>query len=79
MLVFTRIATALVIIGGINWGLIGAFNFNLVEAIFGADSVATRIVYVLVGISALIALLNFSPNLYRNTGAVRRENEVDHR
>ncbi|OAL81381.1 DUF378 domain-containing protein [Acinetobacter sp. SFB] len=47
------IAYALTIIGGINWGLIGAFDFNLVSAIFGEMSTLSRIVYVLVGLSAL--------------------------
>ena len=43
----------LIIIGAINWGLVGIFNFNLVEAIFGGLSVITRIIYILVGISGL--------------------------
>lgn len=42
----------LLIIGGLNWGLIGIFNFNLVEAIFGFGVIA-RIIYILVGIAAL--------------------------
>lgn len=53
------IATALVIIGGLNWGLVGAFEWNLVEEIFGTGSDASRVVYVLVGLSALIAIMNF--------------------
>lgn len=47
------IALILVIIGAINWGLIGAFSFNLVDFLFGAGSVLSRIVYGLVGISGL--------------------------
>jgi uncharacterized protein len=43
----------LVIVGGLNWGLVGLFNFDLVAAIFGAGSAFARIVYVLVGLSAL--------------------------
>jgi uncharacterized protein len=50
------IALVLVIVGGINWGLVGAFNFDLVAAIFGAMSTVTRIVYVLVGIAALYCI-----------------------
>lgn len=46
------IALVLVIIGGLNWGLVGLFQFDLVEAILGAVPVLQRIVYVLVGISA---------------------------
>lgn len=47
------VALVLVIIGGLNWGLIGVLNFNLVAAIFGEASMLTRLVYVLVGLSAL--------------------------
>jgi len=43
----------LVIVGGLNWGLVGLFDFNLVSAIFGDMSALSRIVYVLVGISAV--------------------------
>ena len=46
------IALVLVIIGGLNWGLVGFFSFNLVTAIFGS-TMLTNIVYDLVGISAL--------------------------
>lgn len=56
MKVIDTIALILVIIGAINWGLIGIFNFNLVDAIFGAMSVISRIIYILVGISGLWAI-----------------------
>lgn len=46
----------LVIVGGLNWGLVGAFDFNLVDAIFGMGLIAD-IVYVLVGLSALYLLV----------------------
>lgn len=46
------IAYALTIIGGLNWGLVGAFDFNLVAAIFGEQTVLSRIIYILVGLSA---------------------------
>ena len=46
----------LLIIGGLNWGLVGAFNFNLVDAILGSVPTVERIVYVLVGLSALAML-----------------------
>jgi uncharacterized protein len=42
----------LVIVGGLNWGLVGLFEFDLVAAIFGAGSLLARLVYVLVGLSA---------------------------
>ena len=47
----------LVIVGGLNWGLVGLFDFDLVAAIFGAGSVLSRIVYILVGISAAWQLM----------------------
>jgi uncharacterized membrane protein YuzA (DUF378 family) len=43
----------LVIVGGLNWGLVGAFDFDLVATLFGEGSALSRIVYVLVGLSAL--------------------------
>lgn len=53
MKIVDKIALVLIIIGAINWGLIGIFNFNLVDAIFGTMSVISRIIYALVGISGL--------------------------
>lgn len=53
MKVIDTIALILIIIGAINWGLIGIFNFNLVDTIFGAMSIISRIIYTLVGISGL--------------------------
>lgn len=50
----------LIIIGGINWLLVGAFQFDLVAAIFGGqDAALARIVYVLVGLSAIYQLVPF--------------------
>ncbi len=46
------ITLALVVVGGLNWGLVGLFDFDLVAALFGAGSALSRIVYVLVGLSA---------------------------
>jgi len=47
------IAFILMAIGGLNWGLVGLFKFDLVAAIFGAASIVSAIVYILVGLSAL--------------------------
>ena len=49
----------LVIVGGLNWGLVGLFDFNLVAALFGDMSALSRIVYVLVGVSAVWQLIPF--------------------
>ena len=56
MKIIDTIALVLVIIGAINWGLIGLFNFNLVETIFGGFSVLSRIIYILVGASGLLII-----------------------
>ena len=47
------IALVLVIVGGLNWGLVGLFDLDLVAALFGVGSILAKIVYVLVGLSAL--------------------------
>ena len=53
MKIIDKIALVLIIIGAINWGLIGLFRFDLVAFIFGEMSVLSRIIYSLVGISGL--------------------------
>ena len=50
----------LVIVGGLNWGLVGLFSFDLVAAIFGSGSALSRFVYILVGVSAVWQLVPFS-------------------
>lgn len=49
-----KIALTITIIGAINWGLIGLFDFNLVDTLFGVGSILSRIIYILVGICGLI-------------------------
>ena len=53
MRVIYQTALALIIIGGLNWGLVGFFDYNLVDALFGTGSALARIVYALVGLSAI--------------------------
>ena len=54
MRILNIITLLLIIVGGLNWGLVGLFQFDLVAAIFGGqDAALSRIVYVLVGLSAL--------------------------
>ena len=50
------IPMVLLIIGGINWGLVGLFDFDVVAALFGSGSALSRIIYVLVGLSALYSI-----------------------
>ena len=54
------IAMVLLIVGGLNWGLVGLFNIDLVAALFGTQTAFTRIVYVLVGLSALYTIYTSS-------------------
>ena len=49
-----KVCLVFTIIGAINWGLVGLFEFNLVDALFGEMSVLTRLVYSIVGITGLI-------------------------
>ena len=56
MSIIQKILLAVTIIGGINWLLIGVFDFNLVSFIFMQNAIASRIIYVLVGISALVTI-----------------------
>ena len=57
MKALTWIAVIVLVIGGINWLLVGAFNFDLVATLFGEMSAMSRIVYMLVGLSALWQLI----------------------
>lgn len=57
------ISLILIIIGGLNWGLVGLFKFNLVDALFKEDSALSRVIYTLVGLAALwvlIAMFDFA-------------------
>lgn len=54
------IAMLLLIVGGLNWGLVGLFNFDLVAALFGEMSALSRIIYVAVGLSALYSIYTSS-------------------
>ena len=58
-----KIALTIGIIGCINWGLVGLFNFNLVEYLFGDGTLLTRIVYILVLIAGLISIGIFTKDL----------------
>jgi uncharacterized protein len=57
MRIVNTITLVLLIVGGLNWGLVGLFSFDLVAALFGEMSPVSRLVYVLVGVSALWQLV----------------------
>lgn len=56
MKAFYAIVLTLVIIGGLNWGLVGLFNYNLVDSLFGSATWLSRIIYTIVGIAAICAV-----------------------
>lgn len=51
------VSIVLLIIGGLNWGLVGLFHLDVVATLFGADSPISRVIYVLVGIAALYGIV----------------------
>ncbi len=52
-MIWRNIALVLTIIGGLNWGFVGAFDFDLVTFLFGPFTIMSRITYILVGLSAV--------------------------
>ena len=57
------VTLVLVIVGGLNWGLVGAFGFDLVATLFGGqDALLARIVYLLVGLSAIWQITRIARN-----------------
>jgi len=64
-----------VIVGGLNWGLIGVFQYNLVDALFGAGSVGAQVVYIAVGVAALLTIIDLFVARYTDRPTVMREPE----
>lgn len=69
MNIIDKIAYVLVVIGGLNWGLVGFFKYNLVDKIFGVESGASRVVYAVVGLAALYMIYTFVKLMGRATDA----------
>ena len=61
-IMLSKIAMCLVIVGGINWGLVGLFNFNLVAFIFGGGSMIARAIYIIIGVCSVLCI----PTLFMN-------------
>lgn len=57
MKIFQKVALVFTIIGAINWGLIGIFDFNLVSSIFGDTTFLTRAIYTIVGVTGVINIM----------------------
>ena len=63
MNIVQKTALVLTIVGALNWGMIGLFNFDLVSTLFGSMTVASRTIYTLVGIAGLVNIMLFFVNL----------------
>ncbi len=55
--ILQAICYILIVIGAINWGLVGGFNFNLVEYLFGTNTYLTKGIYITVGLAAIASVL----------------------
>ena len=72
MMIIDKIALSILLIGGINWGSVGIFNFDIVGWIFGGtDSVGARIIFVIVGLCALWCI----SLLFRDTALAGEQSE----
>lgn len=67
MKILDSIVLILVIIGAVNWGLIGFFQYNLVNSLFGFMPALERVIYALVGIAGLYSLSFFGKSQYSNS------------
>ena len=71
MNILNKLTLLLLIVGGLNWGLVGLLDFDLVAALFGDMSLLSRIVYSLVGLSALFQLIPLFAGEGSRKGTVR--------
>lgn len=62
----SRLCILLIVLGGLNWGLVGIFNFNFVDFVFGTASIFTRITYIIFGLAGLYVAIR-SPILMMST------------
>lgn len=62
------VAMLLVVIGGLNWGLVGLLNLNLVDMLFGTLPLVSQVVYVLVGLSAIYVGVIYLPKFPKTGG-----------
>ncbi|ARQ13026.1 hypothetical protein NXC12_PC00388 (plasmid) [Rhizobium etli] len=72
MKIINIVTLTLLVVGGVNWGLVGLFGFDLVAAIFGAGSALARIVYILVGLSAAWQVIPLSSAMGSGEFAARQ-------
>lgn len=68
-----KIAWILLLIGGLNWGLVGAAGIDLVDMLFGSWPLVARIVYILVGLSAVMMLMKHKCKACMGGGEAKKE------
>ena len=64
-----KLAMLLLIIGGLNWGLVGWWKYNLVDKIFGVESTMSRVIYAIVGVAALYCIFSI---INRMSGSAKK-------
>jgi len=62
-----KLAMLLLIIGGLNWGLVGWLDYNLVDKIFGVGSTMSRVIYAIVGMASLYGILSMAKMMRSST------------
>ena len=67
MKTLTWIALILVVVGGINWALVGLFDFNLVATITGHTTTISRVIYTVVGVAAVYLIIVFPTHYLKTT------------
>lgn len=67
MKILDSIALILIVLGAVNWGLVGFFEFNLVDTIFGTMSPFSRIIYAVIGVAGLYSLSFFAKDKFMNS------------
>jgi len=72
-----KVAWILLLVGGLNWGLVGLAGINLVDMLLGAGSVLARVVYVLVGLSALAMLFTHKCKMCMGGGMKKEAPKMD--
>ena len=72
------VALVLLILGAINWGLVGIFNYNIVSALFGNLNMLERAIYIIVGIAGIWSIIELSMHLHQHTFRRVRHVAVHH-
>lgn len=67
MNVLDKVSMLLLIVGGFNWGLVGWLKYNLVDEIFGVESVISRVVYAVVGIASIYCIYSMVRTLSKKS------------